>query len=192
MHVAWGIPQRMSYCASLVAACAIAVRIFRGRVFPVAAVLLLGACSFHSPERGGARIPGDGSLGNVLAFEVYQYIGAPYLLGGASPKGFDCSGLMYYVYKRHGITIPRTAQEQSRFGRAVGKNPLKPGDLLFFSRKGKQINHVGMFVGDDTFVHALNPEWGVLTTRLSTLVAERAGKKLNLRWKFFHARRIVS
>lgn len=94
-----------------------------------------------------------------------QYIGTPYLSGGTTPKGFDCSGYVQFVYKKMGYSLPRTTQEQSNVGTKVGKKEdLKTGDLVFFkgkNAKSKTIGHVGIVTkpkrrGEFEFIHAAN------------------------------------
>ncbi len=77
----------------------------------------------------------------------------PYRYGGQSPRGFDCSGLVYYAYQHSGIHIPRTSHEQLRQARRVPMKTLAPGDLLFF-RETRKVTHVGLYVGDGRFIHA--------------------------------------
>lgn len=80
-----------------------------------------------------------------------KFIGTPYVWGGASPKGFDCSGLVHYLYQKQGVSIPRNSREQ--FSRLpVASNP-QPGDLVFFRRNGT-INHVGLYLGGGKMLHA--------------------------------------
>lgn len=92
--------------------------------------------------------------------------GVPYLYGGSSPRGFDCSGLAWYVYRQVGVSLPRTAQAQYDHLPRVARGELKPGDLVFFFG-GVQM-HVGIYLGDGRFVHA--PETGapVSNARLDT------------------------
>jgi cell wall-associated NlpC family hydrolase len=80
--------------------------------------------------------------------------GAPYRTGGASPAGFDCSGLVAYVFARNGVTVPRTVAEQYRIGRHVRRSELEPGDLVFFRTVSSGASHVGISIGGDDFVHA--------------------------------------
>lgn len=88
--------------------------------------------------------------------------GHPYVYGGTSPGGFDCSGLMYWVwFKNLGFKIPRTAEDQSQVGYPVQRNDLQPGDLVFFSDSSGYVFHVGMYIGDDEFIAAANPALGV-------------------------------
>ncbi|MGI6030492.1 MAG: SH3 domain-containing protein [Eubacteriales bacterium] len=87
-----------------------------------------------------------------------QFLGVPYVYGGSSPNGFDCSGLIYYVYKQLGVTLNRSSAAQFSNGTAVDRDSLLPGDLVFFYNKGTStIGHVGMYVGNDQFIHAPQP-----------------------------------
>lgn len=80
--------------------------------------------------------------------------GAPYRLGGDDPNGFDCSGLVRYVFAQHGIAMPRTVAEQFKVGSTIAMAELKAGDLVFFSTTASGASHVGIAVGGDSFVHA--------------------------------------
>ena len=81
-------------------------------------------------------------------------LGAPYHYGGSSPRGFDCSGLVYYSFRETGIRVPRTTRAQLRHAKPVSLSQLLPGDLLFFSQYSSRVSHVGIYVGDDWFIHA--------------------------------------
>jgi cell wall-associated NlpC family hydrolase len=97
------------------------------------------------------------------------YIGTPFIWGGNTPTGFDCSGFTQYVMKENGITIPRSAAEQYATGAAIDKSNLKPGDLVFFTTYEEGATHVGFYIGDDKFIHAsLIPEPGQITISLLT------------------------
>ena len=86
---------------------------------------------------------------------IDESLGTRYRYGGASPDGFDCSGLVLYLYQKNfRMILPRTASELAAFGTIVPKNSLLPGDLVFFSNEGRIIDHVGIFVGQERFVHA--------------------------------------
>lgn len=91
-----------------------------------------------------------------------QYLGCKYVYGGTTPKGFDCSGFTQYVYKNFGISLNRTAAAQYSNGKAVTN--LQSGDLVMFGKSG--INHVGIYIGGGTFIHAANPSRGVTTDTL--------------------------
>jgi len=104
-----------------------------------------------------AQIPQDVNerVQSVLTQALAQ-LGIPYRWGGTAPDtGFDCSGLVKYVFKTAlGIELPRISREQAQEGQLVERQELTPGDLVFFSRRGKVINHVGIYLGNDRFVHA--------------------------------------
>ena len=98
-------------------------------------------------------------LSRQLVETATDNIGSPYRTGGTNKSGFDCSGLMFSTYKQFDITLPRTSNEMSRFGRTLERDEIRKGDLIFFRTLGsKVINHVGMVVeiNDDEikFVHA--------------------------------------
>lgn len=83
-----------------------------------------------------------------------QYIGVRYVYGGTTPNGFDCSGLVQYVYRQMGVTLNRVAADQAKNGIYVEKSNLQPGDLVFFAKPGKTIHHVGIYVGNGQYLHA--------------------------------------
>lgn len=98
---------------------------------------------------------------------IAQEMGKPYKYGAAGPDSYDCSGLVYSIYNRLGITLPRTANAQSKVGVYVSKEDLDYGDLVFFARNGKTVNHVGIYVGNGEFVHA--PQTGDVVKRTTLL-----------------------
>ena len=109
----------------------------------------------------------DGSADTELVTEAKKYLGTPYVYGGASPKGFDCSGFTMYLYGKQGISLPHTAtgQWQSGVGTKVsGITHLTPGDLVFFNdpsrNMGKACSHVGIYIGDGQFIHASSSRSG--------------------------------
>ncbi|MCL2357833.1 MAG: C40 family peptidase [Defluviitaleaceae bacterium] len=81
------------------------------------------------------------------------YIGTPYVWGGTTPRGFDCSGFMQYIFAAHGMNLSRTSRDQVRHGVAVPRSELERGDLVFFG-SGNHINHVGLYIGNGDFVHS--------------------------------------
>jgi peptidoglycan DL-endopeptidase CwlO len=93
---------------------------------------------------------GDSSKGVQAVAIAMQYLGIPYVWGGASPSGFDCSGLTMYVYAQLGISLPHYAASQYGMGVAVGRDQLQAGDLVFF----RGLGHMGMYIGGGNFIHA--------------------------------------
>ena len=83
-----------------------------------------------------------------------QYIGVPYVFGGTTPNGFDCSGFTSYVFANAGISLPRTADAQYEEGTPVSYNDLQPGDLVFFSTYTYGASHVGIYMGNGRFIDA--------------------------------------
>jgi cell wall-associated NlpC family hydrolase len=90
---------------------------------------------------------------DLITKTALKYLGTPYVSGGRSPKGFDCSGLVWYVYSQHGIELPKTAYKQAAVGRRVKFGELRPGDLVFFT-SSRRVDHVGVYVGDGIMIHA--------------------------------------
>ena len=119
------------------------------------------------------------ATGQEVAEFATQYVGYNYVWGGKSPEtGFDCSGLVYYVYQQFGYELNRTAAEQAGNGSHVEADALEPGDVLCFY-KGGTIGHSGIYIGDGNYVHAQDSATGVVISPLS----ERKGG--------FEARRIL-
>lgn len=98
-----------------------------------------------------------------------QYLGVQYVWGGASPSGFDCSGLISYVFGKNGISLPRTTYNQIQVGASVSPNKLRPGDLVFFDtdRSKGGPDHVGIYMGGGKFIHSPRPGQGVKISSLS-------------------------
>jgi cell wall-associated NlpC family hydrolase len=93
-------------------------------------------------------------LGAQVADYALKFVGAPYLWGGAGPGGFDCSGYTQYVFRQFGIAIPRTADAQFASGGWIGGDPL-PGDLVFFQTYDYGASHVGVYLGNGSFVSSI-------------------------------------
>ena len=95
--------------------------------------------------------------GGPLLQEARKHLGKKYVWGANGPKSFDCSGFTCYVCNKNGICLPRTSVKQAEIGKKLGREELKAGDLIFFdtSRERKGIvNHVGIYIGNDKFIHA--------------------------------------
>lgn len=109
------------------------------------------------------------SIGGQIANLVKQFLGQRYIYGGSLPGGFDCSGLTSYVYKQFGITIPRTSAGQATFGQSIARANVQPGDILIYTTNGTgKPSHVGIYIGDNIFVHASNPTRGVVTDNINS------------------------
>lgn len=95
----------------------------------------------------------ESELGQAIVDGAMQYLGVPYVWGGTTPEGFDCSGLVQYVLRDLGVEIARVTYDQVKEGIPVTKSELAPGDLVFFAKNG-DIHHVGIYIGNDEFIHA--------------------------------------
>jgi murein DD-endopeptidase len=133
------------------------------RVMLWAGLCLLAACSSvphrdemiepREPEAVEVQLPNK--LGDEVALRAIAQVGKPYRYGGADLKGFDCSGLVFFVHNDLGIAVPRTASQQYAASTPVNVQKLMPGDLLFFhTLRRKRISHVGIYAGGGRFVHA--------------------------------------
>jgi len=91
---------------------------------------------------------------NSIIHTAREMIGTPYHYGGTSPRGFDCSGLVYYIYQHAGIPVPRTSSEQYRQADKIELSNIRSGDLLFFRLSPPKISHVGIYDRNGTFIHA--------------------------------------
>jgi len=109
-----------------------------------------------------------GGLAEKVINTAREYIGVPYVWGGTTPSGFDCSGFIHYVYAQNGVTLPRTSAEQYGAGQSVAKADMKPGDLVFFETYKPGPSHVGIYLGDGQFIHASSGGGKVLVSNLSS------------------------
>lgn len=116
-----------------------------------------------------------GNFGHALVDTALSYLGVPYVWSGASPAGFDCSGLVQYVFARNGVNIPRTSWAQYAASHKIAKWQLQPGDLVFFSTDGSGASHVGLYIGSypalgysQAFVEAPEPGLGVRVSNLNS------------------------
>ncbi|HEX9656210.1 MAG TPA: C40 family peptidase [Bacteroidota bacterium] len=122
---------------------------------------------------GGALPPPGVNRDNFL-LEVVSYLGVPYVYGGSSDKGMDCSGFSSTVYAHAvGKELPRTTTQQYEVGRGVRKNDLRFGDLVFFNTTGRNPSHVGVYIEDDLFAHASVSSGVTLSSLESTYYKKR-------------------
>ena len=115
-------------------------------------ILVLSACAAPPQAQRPPRSP-------EMVFQALASAGVPYRRGGDSPEnGFDCSGLVAHVYREaFGIELPHNALAQSRIGRHVTLSQLESGDLVFYNTERRPYSHVGIFLGDNRFIHAPRP-----------------------------------
>ena len=123
--------------------------------------LILAGCSTSTRRPTSpstiAKFKEDTSVGTEgISIAAMGLVGVPYRFGGNTPAGgFDCSGLIVYVYNNAaGIKLPRTVQEMSRAGQTIQNTAPAPGDLVFFNTTGERYSHAGIYVGHGRFVHA--------------------------------------
>ena len=140
------------------------------RLACIAFTLLLAACSSQAPLPPAATLPASSPHADEVLLRAIGLVGTPYRWGGNTPdSGFDCSGLIGYVYRdAAGLQLPRTTREMSVLRvPPVPRQQLRSGDLLFFATNGgRQVSHAGIYVGEGRFVHA--PSSGG-TVRLDSL-----------------------
>jgi cell wall-associated NlpC family hydrolase len=147
-------------------------QIYLGQIYksvPIKSVpllLLLAACASAPAPQPQSPLPvgttWDGSAGAAksrnrgasLADFALTLRGTPYRYGGATLAGFDCSGLVFFAHRKFGLTVPRTSRDQAEHAERVKRKKLERGDLVFFRINSGNVNHVGIYIGDERFVHA--------------------------------------
>jgi cell wall-associated NlpC family hydrolase len=157
----------------------------------ICALLFLSGCSSFGSKNNAAKFSQfkqDSSVGTEdISIAAVGLVGVPYRYGGNNPKGgFDCSGLIAYVYQKSAnIKLPRTIQEMSTKGRSVENQAPAPGDLIFFNTTGEKYSHAGIYVGQGRFVHApsaggtvrleyiTTPYWAARFTEARRLTAQQ-------------------
>lgn len=111
--------------------------------------------------------PAGSEAATLAANDAYNYLGCRYSYGSTGPYSFDCSGFTGFLYEKQGVSLPRTSIDQGSAGVYVEKTELSVGDLVFFSnRSDKRINHVGIYVGNNEFIHASTSGRGVVKDNL--------------------------
>ncbi|MCL2627129.1 MAG: C40 family peptidase [Oscillospiraceae bacterium] len=122
-------------------------------------------------------------LGQQIADLALSFIGTKYVYGGASPSGFDCSGLVSYVFRQFGVSLTRNSAGQYRDnGTHIKRSELSVGDLIFTSENGRTVTHVAIYIGDNKIVHSARSSGGVLISDLGSAYYTRT---------WFGAKRIV-
>ena len=132
-------------------------------------VLNSGSSSTSSGSSRGSsgarmtRSPAPTAAASRVLNTADRYVGVPYVWGGNTPNGFDCSGFTKYVFAKNGVTLPRTSREQARVGDGVPLDfgAMRAGDLLLFAEPGEAISHVAIYVGSGRIIHASSAMGGV-------------------------------
>jgi murein DD-endopeptidase len=141
-------------------------------------MLLFTGCASSPPVK---QVTGyTPAIGEKAASTAVSMVGRPYKYQGDSPSGFDCSGLIRYSYLTAGLDVPHGTKDLKNTTQSVGKRSMQKGDLVFFDEKGGKYSHVGIYIGNQAFVHA--PSTGKKVRRNS--LTESYWKK-----RFLEARR---
>ena len=121
-------------------------------------------------EQAAAQPPKKEGRAQTLLKGALALLGTPYRWGGTSPEGgFDCSGLVGYVFRTAlGIELPRVSRDMAQDGEKIERASLVPGDLVFFGRRGKRVDHVGIYIGEGQFLHAPRTGRDVTVSELDT------------------------
>jgi cell wall-associated NlpC family hydrolase len=108
------------------------------------------------------RVPDPAADPGLVALdEARKMLGVAYRYGGSDPRGFDCSGLVGYTFSRAGVALPRTSRDIFRSSQLINPQDMQPGDLVFFTISAQKVSHVGIYAGDDRFIHAPSSGKGV-------------------------------
>ena len=110
---------------------------------------------------------------NAILAEAGKYKGVPYVFGGTTPSGFDCSGYTRFVFAKAGINLPRLADEQYMMGKSVSKANLQPGDLVFFETYEPGASHSGIYIGNGQFISATSSRGVAVASLMSGYWGER-------------------
>lgn len=125
------------------------------------------------------------SNGNGIVATAYSLLGSPYVSGGTSPAGFDCSGFTQYVYAQNGVYVSRSTKTQIYDGVEISYADAQPGDILLWGYSNGYVTHSSIYVGNDQMIHAANPSTGVI---LSSVSGWTRGSNVQV----LHVRRIAS
>ena len=127
--------------------------------------------SSSSSSSSGSSSSAGTSLGEKIVAYAMQFKGYSYVYGGATPSGFDCSGMVYYIYKQFGYNVGRTCTAQLSAGTQVSRGNLRPGDIVVFERTyttSSRATHSGIYIGNGQFIHAANSRLGVIVTSIDS------------------------
>ena len=135
------------------------VSVLRTSTIAIICSVLLLACThsakhIESAKKQQAQVITATNGGQKIANLAKSLLGTPYKYGGASPTGFDCSGLVYYTHGKFGIRTPRTSVQQHKYAKTIKLSELHSGDLVFFTLNKKNVSHVGIYIGKGQFIHA--------------------------------------
>ena len=132
----------------------------KGRLALIGATLLAASAHASAQARPAPAVTAMRTIevrapvrGQDVVRTAKRYLGVRYVLGGTTPRAFDCSGFVRWIFAQHGVRMPRTAKEQAAVGDAPSPGDLQPGDLLFFFG-GRGAQHIAVYVGGDTIIHA--------------------------------------
>jgi probable lipoprotein NlpC len=147
------------------------------------ACCLLAACGSrkNTPNRAASAAAAADAMSNLDNKSLYKFItdwaGVQYRLGGLDKKGIDCSGFALLLKKKiYGVDLPRRSRDQAEVIKKKSFNQLKEGDLIFFSFGGREVDHVGVYLNGDYFVHA-SPSRGVIVDNLNIAAYQKAWVK---------------
>lgn len=138
---------------------------------PILATVLLAACATAPtlpPSQSTA--PTSAEQGNEIVMFAMNLMGSGYKFGGSNPEsGLDCSGMVSYIYQQVlGLQLPHNAAQIARAGKEISPAELSPGDLVFFNTRGRPFSHVGIYIGDDRFIHAPGQDGKIMISSLKT------------------------
>lgn len=121
-----------------------------------------------TPKAPAATPQATSSKALAIINTAKSYQGVPYVWGGTTPDGFDCSGFIQYVFNKNGISLPRVTSDQYKVGTSVSKSNLIPGDLVFFETYKPGASHVGIYIGNNQFIHASSGKNKVMISSLTS------------------------
>lgn len=132
-------------------------------IFPGQSLLVAEERDGERDNSQAAEVSRGTSRVDTIMNYAKSFIGVPYRYGGESPKGFDCSGYIQYVFRNFGIDLPRTADEQFYLGKTIKNEEAKPGDIVAF-REGREITHTGLYLGGGKFLSSTSSRGVVISS----------------------------